>query len=133
MINENSFKLNEEIDLPVYNYDDQGNEYISQAKGKVKQITKYFVVVDNGKYTETFLYCTFNKIKDRAFLGIPDPYDQDINRYREDILKNAKEDFEKDGKAVLFNKKQLEDFVSKLENCAYTTKKVDNFYFINKI
>lgn len=52
----NGFKLNQNVDLIVYNYDDSGVEYIRNISGKVCQITESFIVIDNGKYKECFKY-----------------------------------------------------------------------------
>lgn len=55
-MNKDYFKLGEEIEKKIYNYDDQGNEYCKTIKGKVFQITNHFVVIDNGFYKEAFKY-----------------------------------------------------------------------------
>ena len=50
------FKLGESVQLNTYSYDDQGNEYTREVKGKVCQITNSFIVLDNGNYKESFKY-----------------------------------------------------------------------------
>lgn len=57
------FKVGEKIKMNVYEYDEEGLENSRLIKGLVHQITKYFVVVDNGFYKECFAYNEFEREK----------------------------------------------------------------------
>ena len=56
VMKKNEFKLNENVELIIYSYDDNGTEYTRNIIGKVCQITPSFIVIDNGKYKESFKY-----------------------------------------------------------------------------
>ena len=69
-MNKNNFILGENIITRIYSYDDQGTEYSREIKGKICQITNDFVVIDNGKYKESFKYSEpfwYGKNKDHNY------------------------------------------------------------------
>lgn len=79
------FKLGEDVDLTIYEYDDQGNESSKTVKGKVYQITNSFLVIDNGKYKESFKYSQLEKNYNG---NIPngEPYDLSLQAYSDDVV-----------------------------------------------
>ena len=52
------FKLGENVQLITYSYDDQGNEYSREVKGKICQITNSFIV----SYFFYFLSIVFRNV-----------------------------------------------------------------------
>ncbi len=106
MYNKNDFELGQEIDKTVYSYDDQGNEYSKKVMGKICQITNDFVVIDNGKFKESYKYSDFSKCTAMDTKG--EPYDLSLQSYSDDVVNNCIEDLEKTDKGFVFNQEQLE-------------------------
>ena len=79
-MNKNNFILGENIITKIYSYDDQGTEYSREIKGKICQITNDFVVIDNGKYKESFKYSEFEKCTPGNIEN--EPYDLSLETYK---------------------------------------------------
>lgn len=125
------FKLGENVQLITYSYDDQGNEYSREVKGKICQITNYFIVLDNGNYKESFKYCDFQKCTPGTVEN--EPYDLSLESYSEDIISNCIRDITSDKEGIVFNKEQLDKVFSKVNKKHYSVKKTNEIYYINKI
>ena len=100
------FKLGENVQLTTYSYDDQGNEYTREVKGKVCQITNSFIVLDNGNYKESFKYCDFQKCTPGTVEN--EPYDLSLESYSEDIISNCIRDIMSGKEGIVFNNEQLD-------------------------
>lgn len=125
------FKLGENVQLITYSYDDQGNEYSREVKGKICQITNYFIVLDNGNYKESFKYCDFQKCTPGTVEN--EPYDLSLESYSEDIISNCIRDITSGKEGIIFNKEQLDKVFSKVNKKHYSVKKTNEIYYINKI
>lgn len=125
------FKLGENVQLITYSYDDQGNEYPREVKGKVCQITNYFIVLDNGNYKESFKYCDFQKCTPGTVEN--EPYDLSLESYSEDIISNCIRDITSGKEGIVFNNEQLDKVFSKVNKKHYSVKRVNEIYYINKI
>jgi len=125
------FKLGESVQLNTYSYDDQGNEYTREVKGKICQITNYFIVLDNGNYKESFKYCDFQKCTPGTVEN--EPYDLSVESYSEDIISNCIRDITSGKEGIVFNKEQLDKVFSKVNKKHYSVKKTNEIYYINKI
>ena len=125
------FKLGENVQLITYSYDDQGNEYSREVKGKICQITNYFIVLDNGNYKESFKYCDFQKCTPGTVEN--EPYDLSLESYSEDITSNCIRDITSGKEGIVFNKEQLDKVFSKVNKKHYSVKKTNEIYYINKI
>ena len=125
------FKLGESVQLNTYSYDDQGNEYTREVKGKVCQITNYFIVLDNGNYKESFKYCDFQKCTPGTVEN--EPYDLSLESYSEDIISNCIRDITSGKEGIVFNNEQLDKVFSKVNKKHYSVKKANEIYYINKI
>lgn len=125
------FKLGESVQLNTYSYDDQGNEYTREVKGKICQITNYFIVLDNGNYKESFKYCDFQKCTPGTVEN--EPYDLSLESYSEDIISNCIRDITSGKEGIVFNKEQLDKVFSKVNKKHYSVKKTNEIYYINKI
>lgn len=125
------FKLGENVQLITYSYDDQGNEYSREVKGKICQITNYFIVLDNGNYKESFKYCDFQKCTPGTVEN--EPYDLSLESYSEDIISNCIRDITSGKEGIVFNKEQLDKVFSKVNKKHYSVKKTNEIYYINKI
>ena len=125
------FKLGENVQLITYSYDDQGNEYSREVKGKICQITNYFIVLDNGNYKESFKYCDFQKCTPGTVEN--EPYDLSLESYSEDIISNCIRDIMSGKEGIVFNKEQLDKVFSKVNKKHYSVKKTNEIYYINKI
>lgn len=125
------FILGENIIINIYKYDDQGKEYVKEIKGKVIQITNDFVVIDNGKYKESFKYSEFNK-KESCFLN-NEPYDLSLKTYETDIINQCLSDFYNGETGYVFNKRQLEKVFEKIGSSSCFFYEEDNIYYIKKV
>ena len=125
------FKLGENVQLITYSYDDQGNEYSREVKGKICQITNYFIVLDNGNYKESFKYCDFQKCTPGTVEN--EPYDLSLESYSEDIISNCIRDITSGKEGIVFNKEQLDKVFSKVNKKHYSVKRANEIYYINKI
>lgn len=125
------FKLGESVQLNTYSYDDQGNEYPREVKGKVCQITNSFIVLDNGNYKESFKYCDFQKCTPGTVEN--EPYDLSLESYSEDIISNCIRDITSGKEGIVFNNEQLDKVFSKVNKKHYSVKRANEIYYINKI
>lgn len=125
------FKLGESVQLNTYSYDDQGNEYTREVKGKICQITNYFIVLDNGNYKESFKYCDFQKCTPGTVEN--EPYDLSLESYSEDIISNCIRDITSGKEGIVFNNEQLDKVFSKVNKKHYSVKRANEIYYINKI
>lgn len=126
----NGFKLNQNVDLIVYNYDDSGVEYIRNISGKVCQITESFIVIDNGKYKECFKYSELYPQKHKIVKG--EPYDLSIDNYKEDVINTCLLELEKKGKGFVFTRKQIEEVQNRIKDGKYNIRKFNEIYIIEK-
>ena len=126
----NNFKLGESVRLRVYNYDDQGTEYIREIKGKVHQITKNFVVIDNGYYKESFKYSEFTKCETGNVEE--EPYDLSLESYSNDIVSKCINSFLNNEEGYVFNYKQLGEVINAIIPEHYITREKEGLYYIKK-
>ena len=68
-MNKNDFKLNDNVEITVYSYDDYGTEYVKNVVGKIIQLTNDLIVLDKGKYKESFKYCELSPNKPNSIMG----------------------------------------------------------------
>lgn len=127
----NEFKLNENVELIIYSYDDNGTEYTRNIVGKICQITPNFIVIDNGKYKESFKYYELYPQQNKVMKG--EPYDLSIDNYKEDIVLQCLNDINRKGKGFVFTKEQLDKVLNRVSNGRYTTRKGEGIYIIGKI
>lgn len=130
-MNKNDFILGENIKFDIYEYDDRGTEYIKPKVGKVIQKTDSFVVIDNGKYKESFKYSQFDKSTPGNIEG--EPYDQCLENYKEDVINKCLEDFENLGEGYVFNFDQLNKVIRKISTNKFITTEENDIYYIKKI
>lgn len=130
-MNKNDFILGENIKFDIYEYDDRGTEYIKTKEGKVIQKTNSFVVIDNGKYKESFKYSQFEKCIPGNVEG--EPYDQCLENYKGDVINKCLEDFKNVGEGYVFNFDQLNEVIRKIATNKFITREENNIYYIKKI
>lgn len=130
-MNKNDFKLNKNVEITVYSYDDYGTEYVKNVVGKVIQLTDDLIVLNRGKYKESFKYCELSPNKPISAAG--EPYDLSIETYKEDIVKNCLEDLKRKGKGFVFTKEEVDEVKSHLENGKFISRKSDGAFIIEKI
>ena len=129
-MDKNEFKLNEYVDLIVYNYDNNGTEYTKVASGKVCQITNDFIVINNGKYKESYKYVELCSQKHKDIKG--EPYDLSIDNYMEDIITQCLKQLNKKGKGSVFTKEQVENVIERAGNGKYNVRTSNGIYIIEK-
>lgn len=125
------FIIGENIITEIYKYDDQGKEYIRKIKGKVIQTTNDFVLIDNGKYKESFKYCEFNKSTPYSLDN--EPYDLSLEVYEEDVINQCFENFCKGEKGYVFNQRQLNKVLEKVGSTPCSHYEKDSIYYIKKV
>lgn len=109
MNNQESFKIGDEIQEKIYDYDEYNIEHINNIKGKVYQVTKDFVVIDNGKYKECFKYSQFNPKDKEEYRG---SYDQQVEDYHNDIVNECIENINNTGEGYVFSLEQLREVMA---------------------
>ena len=124
------YKIGDKINKIAYSYDDQGNEYRKTVKGKICQVTKHFIVVDNGKFKESYSYDSFKPCEVGNMENVP--YDLALENYREDIVNEAIEDFHNGKEAYVFSLEQLEKVIDKITPEHFVTRQKDKIYYIKK-
>lgn len=122
------FTLGENIITNIYNYDDQGNEYIKEISGKVIQITNDFVVTDNGFYKETFKYSQFspNIVFDKNDVS----HDVSIESYFDDIVNTCIKSLEINKKGYVFNEEQLDTVLKRVSIKNIKVNRKDNIIYL---
>lgn len=136
MIRKENFILGDNISTRIYSYDDQGTEYSREIKGKICQITNDFVVIDNGKYKESFKYSEFERCTPGNIEN--EPYDLSLETYKEDIIQNCIDDITKKGSGFVFTKEEADKVIEyietiNVENNKYIVNQKDGIYEISKI
>lgn len=131
MITQENFELGENINNKIYDYDEFNIKHTRKIEGKVYQITKNFVVIDNGKYKECFKYSQFEE--DNKEIS-PRNYDQYLDYYRDDIVEDCIEDFKTKGEGFVFSLEQLAKVVgnSGMKNSDFIVRQENGITFIKK-
>lgn len=127
----NNFLVGENVNLTIYNYDDSGVEYTKVVSGRVCQTTASFIVIDNGKYKESFRCSELYPQKCKEVKG--EPYDLSIDNYKEDIVLQCLNDINKKGKGFVFTKEQAEEVKPHLTNGKFSSRKSNGTIIIEKI
>ena len=130
-MNKNDFKLNDNVEITVYSYDDYGTEYVKNVVGKIIQLTNDLIVLDKGKYKESFKYCELYPQQNKVMKG--EPYDLSIDNYKEDIVLQCLNDINRKGKGFVFTKEQAEEVKSHLKNGKFISRKSNKTIIIEKI
>lgn len=125
------FKIGEDVNLIVYSYDEEGNVFKKEVSGKVIQITNSFVVINNGKYNESFKYSELQISNDIQPVGVP--YDLKIETYEEDIVNRCVTMVKKGEEGFVFNYRQMGKVIELIKPLKYSTSEKDGLYFIKKI
>lgn len=123
-----NFKIGEIINKNVYSYDDQGNEYIRKVSGKVIQITSNLVVINNGKFNESFKFCEFKPCQNKDDKGIA--YEISLESYSDDVVKNCINDLKNKNEGFVFNEKQLDEVLGLLSTGKYSYQKKSGIFYI---
>ena len=56
MLDKSKFKIGENTKITVFWYDTWKGQMSKEVQGKIQQVTNEFIVINNGKYNETFRY-----------------------------------------------------------------------------
>ncbi len=132
-MNKSDFKLNDYVEITVYNYDDYGTEYAKDITGKIIQLTDDLIVLNRGKYKESFKYCELSPKKPNTTIG--EPYDLSIEAYENDIVRNCLKDLKKKGKGFVFTDKQadkVKSYLTNFENGKFISRKSEGTFVIEK-
>lgn len=126
-----NFKIGDKINTNIYEYDELNIKHTKPIKGTVTQITKHFVVIDNGKFKECFKYSVFTPSKTEPDIAA---YDQSLGSYQDEIVENCIEDLNTNGKGFVFNMKQVEMVVNSGKiKVSYIIKQDDGMIYFQKI
>lgn len=134
MLDKSKFKIGENIKTTVFWYDTWKGQMSKEVEGTIQQVTDEFIVINNGKYNETFRYSELINKKDVQ----PDrePYDLKIENYKEDIIERCMRTIKK-GKACgyVFNMEQREKIMTLLNkmNIDFISFEEDGIYYFKKI
>lgn len=129
MLSQKNFKIGNNIEETIYEYDENNVEHRKTIIGKIFQTTKYFAVIDNGKYKECFRYSQFSPCYNITGRTV----DKELEEYQDDIVEDCIENFNEMGKGFVFNLEQLEKVINsnKLKG-EYGITEEDKIIYISK-
>ena len=134
MLDKSKFKIGENTKITVFWYDTWKGQMSKEVEGIIQQVTDEFIVINNGKYNETFRYSEL--INKNDVQPEREPYDLKIENYEEDIIERCKRTIKK-GKAwgYVFNMGQKEKITTLLNkmNINFISFEDDGIYYFKKI
>lgn len=131
MLSQKNFKIGNEINSNIYEYDELNIKHTKLVKGTITQTTKYFVVIDNGKFKECFKYSVFTPSEDEIDSSA---YDQSLESYQDEIVENCIEDLNTNGEGFVFNMEQVEMVINSGKiKVSYIIKQDDDLIYFQKI
>ena len=132
-MNKENFEVGKETEIKIFWYDEDGNRFSKIIKGKVKQITNDFIVINNGIYNEIFKYSEL--IKDNEVQPYVDTYDLSIESYEKDIIEKCIDNIKNDITGYVFNNQQAREILDFLNQNQYKYKSEikNGIYFFKKI
>lgn len=127
------YKIGEDFNSEVFWYDEDGNKFSKEIKGKIIQVTKDFITINNGIYNESFKYSEL--IEDNDIQPEAEPYDTGIENYEKDILDMCISNIKNDLTGYVFNEKQANIILKFLKEneYKYETSVKNGLYFFKKI
>lgn len=132
-MNKENFEVGKETEIKIFWYDKDGNRFSKIIKGKVKQITNDFIVINNGIYNESFKYSEL--IEDNEVQPYVDTYDLSIESYEKDIIEKCIDNIKNDITGYVFNNQQAREILDFLNQNQYKYKSEikNGIYFFKKI
>lgn len=132
-MNKENFEVGKETEIKIFWYDEDGNRFSKIIKGKVKQITNDFIVINNGIYNESFKYSEL--IEDNEIQPYVDTYDLSIESYEKDIIEKCIDNIKNDITGYVFNNQQAREILDFLNQNQYKYKSEikNGIYFFKKI
>ncbi len=132
-MNKENFEVGKETEIKIFWYDEDGNRFSKIIKGKVKQITNDFIVINNGIYNESFKYSEL--IEDNEVQPYVDTYDLSIESYEKDIIEKCIDNIKNDIMGYVFNNQQAREILDFLNQNQYKYKSEikNGIYFFKKI
>ena len=132
-MNKENFEVGKETEIKIFWYDEDGNRFSKIIKGKVKQITNDFIVINNGIYNESFKYSEL--IEDNEVQPYVDTYDLSIESYEKDIIEKCIDNIKNDITGYVFNNQQAREILDFLNQNQYKYKSEikNGIYFFKKI
>lgn len=134
MLDKSKFKIGENTKITVFWYDTWKGQMSKEVQGKIQQVTNEFIVINNGKYNETFRYSEL--INKNEIQPEREPYDLNIENYEEDVIERCLKIIKK-GKyyGYVFSieqKEKVEDLLNKL-NIKFISFIEDGIYYFKKV
>lgn len=134
MLDKSKFKIGENTKITVFWYDTWKGQMSKEVEGKIQQVTNEFIVINNGKYNETFRYSEL--INKNEIQPEREPYDLNIENYEEDVIERCLKIIKK-GKyyGYVFSieqKEKVEDLLNKL-NIKFISFIEDGIYYFKKV
>ena len=130
-MNKENFEVGKETEIKIFWYDEDGNRFSKIIKGKVKQITNDFIVINNGIYNESFKYSEL--IEDNEVQPYVDTYDLSIESYEKDIIEKCIDNIKNDITGYVFNNQQAREILDFLNQNQYKYKsEIKNGYIFLK-
>lgn len=132
-MNKENFEVGKETEIKIFWHDEDGNRFSKIIKGKVKQITNDFIVINNGIYNESFKYSEL--IEDNEVQPYVDTYDLSIESYEKDIIEKCIDNIKNDITGYVFNNQQAREILDFLNQNQYKYKSEikNGIYFFKKI
>ena len=132
-MNKENFEVGKETEIKIFWHDEDGNRFSKIIKGKVKQITNDFIVINNGIYNESFKYSEM--VRQNKIQPSDEPYDLKVETYETDIINSCINSIKKEGTGYVLNKEQQEKVIKMLceQKIEFLCQEKDGTYYFKKI
>lgn len=132
-MNKENFEVGKKVEIEIFWYDEDGNKFLKKVNGIIMQVTKDFIVLDNGVYNESFKYSEM--VRQNKIQPSDEPYDLKVETYETDIINSCINSIKKEGTGYVLNKEQQEKVIKMLceQKIEFLCQEKDGTYYFKKI
>lgn len=132
-MNKENFEVGKKVEIEIFWYDEDGNKFLKKVNGIIMQVTKDFIVLDNGFYNESFKYSEM--VRQNKIQPSDEPYDLKVETYEADIVNSCINSIKKEGTGYVLNKEQQEKTIKLLceQKIEFLCQEKDGTYYFKKI
>lgn len=131
-MNKENFEVGKKVEIEIFWYDEDGNKFLKKVNGIIMQVTKDFIVLDNGVYNESFKYSEM--VRQNKIQPSDEPYDLKVETYETDIINSCINSIKKEGTGYVLNKEQQEKVIKMLceQKIEFLCQEKDGTYYFKK-
>lgn len=131
-MNKENFEVGKKVEIEIFWYDEDGNKFLKKVNGIIMQVTKDFIVLDNGVYNESFKYSEM--VRQNKIQPSDEPYDLKVETYETDIINSCINSIKKEGTGYVLNKEQQEKVIKILceQKIEFLCQEKDGTYYFKK-